>query len=101
MQNSGFCHTKNFLKGVWGKLFCKKVFPGKRYTMYIDAAGKKWFKGNIHTHTTVSDGRMAPEDSIALYLKNGYDFLALTDQKVTGLNPVGVTNFRTQIVENQ
>ena len=47
--------------------------------MYIDAAGKKWFKGNIHTHTTVSDGRMAPEDSIALYRKNGYDFLALTD----------------------
>ncbi len=47
--------------------------------MYIDSNGKKWFKGNIHTHTTVSDGRMAPEDSIALYCKNGYDFLAITD----------------------
>ena len=47
--------------------------------MYIDSNGKKWFKGNIHTHTTVSDGRVSPEDSIALYRKNGYDFLAITD----------------------
>lgn len=47
--------------------------------MYLDSNGKKWWKGNIHTHTTVSDGRLSPEDSIALYRKNGYDFLALTD----------------------
>ena len=47
--------------------------------MYTDSNGKKWFKGNIHTHTTVSDGRLSPEESIALYRKNGYDFLAITD----------------------
>ena len=47
--------------------------------MYTDSQGRKWFKGNLHTHTTRSDGRMDPADSIALYRKNGYDFLALTD----------------------
>ena len=50
-----------------------------RYYMYTDAKGKKWFKGNLHTHTTVSDGKRSPEEVIALYRENGYDFLALTD----------------------
>lgn len=47
--------------------------------MYTDAKGKKWFKGNLHTHTTVSDGKRSPEEVVALYRENGYDFLALTD----------------------
>lgn len=47
--------------------------------MYTDQAGKRWYKGNLHTHTTVSDGKYTPEEAIALYRGNGYDFLALTD----------------------
>ncbi len=47
--------------------------------MYIDQHGKKWFKANLHTHTTVSDGRKSPEDAIALYKEKGYDILSLTD----------------------
>ena len=47
--------------------------------MYIDRYGARWFKGNLHTHTTVSDGRMSPEDCAALYRAHGYDFLSLTD----------------------
>lgn len=39
----------------------------------------KWYRGNLHTHTTVSDGRYTPEEAIALYQRMGYDFLALTD----------------------
>lgn len=39
----------------------------------------KWYRGNLHTHTTVSDGRYTPEEAIALYQWMGYDFLALTD----------------------
>ena len=42
-------------------------------------AQKKYFKGNLHAHTTRSDGRKSPEDVIAEYAANGYDFLALTD----------------------
>ncbi len=47
--------------------------------MYIDKNGDKWFKGNLHTHTTVSDGRSTPEDTLKLYSDAGYDFIALTD----------------------
>lgn len=47
--------------------------------MYTDSNGKKWYKGNIHTHTTLSDGRVTPAESARLYRENGYDFLAFTD----------------------
>jgi hypothetical protein len=36
-------------------------------------------KGNIHTHTTLSDGGSSPEQTIAWYRSHGYQFLALTD----------------------
>lgn len=42
----------------------------------------KWYKGNLHTHTTLSDGDSAPEKVIAWYLENDYDFLAVTDHNV-------------------
>ena len=47
--------------------------------MYTDAQGRKWFKGNLHTHTTASDGKLPPEECYALYKSKGYDFLARTD----------------------
>lgn len=42
----------------------------------------KWFKGNIHAHTTVSDGTVTPEKQAEDYRAHGYDFLALTDHNV-------------------
>ncbi len=47
--------------------------------MYTDKNGKHWYKGNLHTHTTDSDGKRTPVEAMALYRENGYDFLALTD----------------------
>ncbi|MBQ8510656.1 MAG: CehA/McbA family metallohydrolase [Clostridia bacterium] len=47
--------------------------------MYIDSNNHHWYKGNLHTHTTRSDGRRTPEETCALYAAAGYDFLALTD----------------------
>jgi len=41
--------------------------------------GRNWLKGNLHTHTTVSDGKASPDEVIAMYRDDGYDFLALTD----------------------
>ena len=38
-----------------------------------------WYKGNLHTHTTQSDGAVSPEEMMACYRKAGYDFLALSD----------------------
>ncbi|MBE5783076.1 MAG: hypothetical protein E7329_07140 [Clostridiales bacterium] len=52
-------------------------------TYYIDPAIPQW-KGNLHTHTTCSDGRKSPEEVVKLYEEAGYHFLALTDhRKVT------------------
>jgi len=41
-----------------------------------------WFKGNTHTHTTLSDGDASPDDVIRWYAENGYGFLAITDHGV-------------------
>jgi len=38
-----------------------------------------WLKGNLHTHTTLSDGRLTPQGRVDAYRARGYDFLALTD----------------------
>jgi len=39
----------------------------------------KFYKGNLHTHSTNSDGVHAPDKVIDLYREQGYDFLALSD----------------------
>lgn len=39
----------------------------------------RFYRGNLHTHSTRSDGGRSPEEVVATYRENGYDFLALTD----------------------
>jgi len=41
-----------------------------------------WYRGNLHTHTTVTDGELSPEAVIQEYERRGYDFLALSDHDV-------------------
>lgn len=38
-----------------------------------------WLKGNLHAHSTLSDGNLTPDRVIAAYEERGYDFFALTD----------------------
>ncbi len=57
-------------------------------TAFGQGAGYKWYKGNTHTHTTMSDGDSTPGLVARWYRNNGYDFLFLTDH-----------NTRTEIVE--
>jgi hypothetical protein len=40
--------------------------------------GRFW-RGNLHTHSNLSDGGLAPEAVIAAYKRNGYDFLQLSE----------------------
>ncbi|MEM2929706.1 MAG: CehA/McbA family metallohydrolase [Thermoproteota archaeon] len=42
-----------------------------------------WVKGNLHTHTTNSDGALSPEKVVDYYSSHGYGFLALTDHEKT------------------
>lgn len=38
-----------------------------------------WYKGNLHSHTTNSDGRLRPEEAVELYKNHGYHFLCLSE----------------------
>ncbi|MBN2335263.1 CehA/McbA family metallohydrolase [Candidatus Bathyarchaeota archaeon] len=42
----------------------------------------RWYKGNVHAHTTVSDGTRTPETLVKIYKEAGYDFLSITDHSV-------------------
>lgn len=45
-----------------------------------------WYKGNLHMHTTRSDGHLSPEEAMKLYRDAGYDFIALTDHWIQNEN---------------
>lgn len=47
-----------------------------------DTAGMRWFKGNTHSHTTMSDGDSSPEVVARWYKEHGYRFLVLSDHNV-------------------
>lgn len=42
---------------------------------------KRYFKTNLHTHSTNSDGRHTPEEVKEIYKSRGYQILALTDHE--------------------
>lgn len=46
------------------------------------AAPGKFFRGNLHTHSTRSDGVLDPQEVCRRYKAEGYDFIALTDHCV-------------------
>jgi hypothetical protein len=39
----------------------------------------RFFRGNVHTHSNVSDGGLSPGEVISAYRANGYDFVSITD----------------------
>lgn len=46
-----------------------------------------WYKGNLHTHSTLSDGRQTPEERVKAYKERGYSFLAITDHNLFASYP--------------
>ena len=48
--------------------------------VYLDSS-KKWFKANLHCHTTLSDGRATPATVKEEYKKRGYSIVAFTDHE--------------------
>ena len=44
----------------------------------FSAPGRFW-RGNLHTHSTLSDGHISPEAVCQLYRAMGYDFISLTE----------------------
>ncbi len=41
-----------------------------------------WYKGNLHCHTTVSDGMLTPDEIVEHYKENGYHFLSISDHDI-------------------
>lgn len=38
-----------------------------------------WYKGNLHSHTTSSDGKLTPAEAVELYREHGYSFLCFSE----------------------
>src|SRR3954464_6720899 len=57
----------------------------------------QFYRGNIHTHSTRSDGVRSPEDVCRTYREAGYDFLCLSDHFMErfGYPIVDTTAYRT------
>lgn len=57
-----------------------------------DVSSKRWYKGNLHTHTVNSDGDSTPHEVATWYREHGYQFLVLSDHnhltEITGLNAI-------------
>ena len=43
---------------------------------------KKQYKANLHCHSTLSDGKITPEELKRMYRERGYSILAITDHEV-------------------
>lgn len=57
---------------------------------------KAWLRGNLHMHTSHSDGKLSLEEAVTLYEQAGYDFIAVTDHWVVsekGAAPNGMLLF--------
>ena len=50
-------------------------------TRWLIDPEKKQYKANLHSHSTLSDGKLTPEELKKLYKDNGYDILAITDHE--------------------
>ncbi len=48
-----------------------------------------WYKGNLHSHTVVSDGKLTPKESVSLYKSKGYSFLCFSEHDI-------FTDFRSE-----
>lgn len=44
--------------------------------------GGNWYKGNLHSHTTNSDGNFTPEEAVKEFKKHGYAFLCISDHNL-------------------
>jgi hypothetical protein len=49
---------------------------------YASSPQGQWLKGNLHTHSTRSDGNHDIQDVIRMYADAGYDFLMMSDHDV-------------------
>lgn len=50
-----------------------------KHSSFFSESNCVWLKGNVHCHTTNSDGHLSPEEVIRAYRNHGFDWLIITD----------------------
>lgn len=60
---------------------------------------RKWYKGNLHTHSYWSDGDEFPEMIMDWYKSHDYDFVALTDHNILAQGEKWIVVRRGRIYE--
>lgn len=72
---------------------------------YLISEEGKFYKANLHCHTTVSDGRMDPEEVKQHYMAHGYSIVAYTDHSImlphhdlTDDKFLALTGYETELV---
>jgi len=54
---------------------------------YRNLRGGQWLRGNLHAHTTRSDGKRKPQAVIDDYARRGYDFMSISDHDILTAAP--------------
>lgn len=54
---------------------------------YLIPEEGQFYKANLHCHTTVSDGRLTPEEVKRAYMREGYSIVAYTDHNALVAHP--------------
>lgn len=74
------------------------------YDLFHREGPGRFYRGNLHTHSTNSDGGMTPEAVCNAYRQQGYDFLSITDHyfgafgyPITDTRPFRTESFTTII----
>jgi hypothetical protein len=49
---------------------------------YLLPENGRFYKANLHVHTTISDGKMTPQETKEGYMAHGYSIVAFTDHEV-------------------
>ena len=60
---------------------------------------RRWYKGNLHTHSYWSDGDEFPEMIMDWYKRHGYDFVSLTDHNILAQGEKWIVVRRGRIYE--
>jgi len=76
--SGNFFYRFVFIIAVFGFIACAR----RAEFEVSETTGMRWFKGNTHTHTIMSDGDSSPEVVACWYKEHGYRFLVLSDHNV-------------------
>lgn len=71
--------TRLAYEGVWDLTEMERGITFNIYSLKEDLYKRIPLKGDMHVHSSASDGEEPPEAVCAAYRKEGYDYLAITD----------------------